>query len=118
MENETSKTNDLGNNANLLLATAFTESLEIIRKRFPISVTIEETEYNSMKNNQDRVLLKKEFYNEYCLVEINKGHQQIYFTIFKSDWKAFEKIENDYCYGFLFAPKDKSEIFVIMNTLI
>ena len=102
-----------------LLAAAFPEHLEIIRKRFPKSVTIAETECNAMLNsNHDRLLLKKEYYNEYCLVELNKGSEDISFTIFKSNWNVFERIERDFMEGFSFAPKDKSETFVVMNTLV
>ena len=103
---------------NVLLAAAFPLLIEIIRKRFPVLIDIQETECNSMKNNHDRLLLKKEYYNEYCLVEINKGTQQLGFTIFKSDWKDFSKIESDFMEGFSFAPKERSEVFVIMNTLV
>ena len=103
---------------NVLLAAAFPFSLEMIKKRFPVFVDIQETECNSMMNNHDRLLFKKEYYNEYCLVEIHKGTQQLGFTIFKSDWKDFDKIESDFMEGFSFAPKDKSEVFVIMNTLV
>jgi len=104
---------------NVLLAAAFPFSLEIIRKRFPVSIDIQETECNLMLNgNSDRLLLKKEFYNEYCFVEIQKGTNGLGFTIFKSDWKDFEKIESDFQEGFSFAVKDKSEVFAIMNTLV
>ena len=103
---------------NVMLAAAFPFSIEIIRKRFPVSIDIQVTECNSMKNNHDRLLLKKEYYNEYCLVEIHKGTEQLRFTIFKSDWNDFDKIESDFMEGFSFAPKDKSEVFVIMNTLV
>lgn len=104
---------------NVLLAAAFPFSLEIIRKRFPVSIDIQETECNLMLNgNSDRLLLKKEFYNEYCFVEIQKGTNGLGFTIFKSDWKDFEKIESDFQEGFSFAVKDKSEVFTIMNTLV
>ena len=97
----------------------FTSGLEIIRKRFPVSIDIEETELNMMKKcNYNRILLKKQHYNEYCLVELHKGTNSLGFTIFKSDWKDFEKIENDFQDGFSFAPKDCTQIEVIINTLV
>lgn len=97
----------------------FTSRLEIIRKRFPVSVDIKNTECNLMKNgNYYSMLLKKQHYNEYCFVEIHKATNGFGFTIFKSDWKDFEKIENDFQYGFSFAPKDCTQIEVIMNTLV
>jgi|GEM_PF-2283843 len=116
MKNET--TNNTPPIANVLLAAAFPLSLEMIKNRFPVSVEIKETECNTMKSNHDRLLFKKEHYNDYCLVEVHNGTQGLGITLFKSDWKDFEKIECDFMEGFSFAPKDKSETFVIMNTLV
>lgn len=97
----------------------FTSGLEIIRKRFPVSVDIEETEWNLMKKfSYNRILLKKQHYNEYCFVELHKSTNGFGFTIFKSDWKDFEKIETDFENGFSFTPKDCTQIEVIMNTLV
>jgi len=104
---------------NLMLESASPIHLEIVRTKFPVSVDIQETECNSMTNgNHDRMLLKKEYYNEYCLVEIQKGTEQFHLTIFKSDWKDFERIESDFMYGFSFVPKDSTETFVIINALV
>jgi len=118
MKNETSLNHETTTIVNVLLAAAFPFSLEIIRKRFPVSVEIKETECDTMKSNHDRLLFKKEHYNYYCLVEVQLGTQDLGITLFKSDWKDFEKIEYDFNDGFSFLPKDKSEIFVIMNTLV
>lgn len=97
----------------------FTSGLEIIRKRFPVSVDIKNTEYNLMKKgNYYSMLLKKQHYNEYCLIEIHKGTNSFGFTIFKSDYKDFEKIETDFGNGFSFAPKDCTQIEVVINTLV
>ncbi len=90
-----------------MLVLDFIKHIEIIRKKFPKSITIEKTECNSLLNgNTDRLLLKKEHYNEYCLAEIPKGTGDFSFTIFKSDWKNFERIESDFMDGFSFAPKN------------
>lgn len=66
----------------------------------------------------DAVLFKKQFYNEYCYLEIDKGSGGVSFTLFKCDWSAFEKIEDEFLNGFSFAVKDKSETFTIINTLV
>lgn len=119
METKTSLNHETQPDVKPGLSAAFPEHLEIIMKRFPKLITIDETECNSMQDcNHDRLLFKKEYYNEYCLVEIPKGVDDLSLTIFKSDWKDFERIESDFIVGFSFAPKDKSETFVIMNTLI
>ena len=67
---------------------------------------------------EDAVLFKKEYYNEYCYLEYNKGTNRVSITLFKSDWKDFEKIEDDFMEGFSFAVKDKSETSVIINALV
>jgi len=104
--------------ANVLLAADFHFLLEIIRKRYPVSVEIKQTECNTMKINHDRLLFKKEHYNYYCLVEVNNGNQDLAITLFERERSDFEKIECDFMEGFSFAPKDKSEIFAIINTLV
>ena len=98
--------------------TDFAEHLLIIRKKFPLVKEIEETEWNTMLQNQDRILLKKQHYNDYCFVEICKGTSALSFTIFKSDWIQFKKIESDMGEGFSFAPKDEKETAVIINALV
>ena len=108
------KTTDNGK----VLLSEFPFSIEIIRKKFPVSSDIQETESNLMKNNYDRLLLKKKNYNEYCLIEVHKGTQQLGFTIFKSDWNTFSQIESDFKEGLSFAPNDKSEVYVIINALV
>ena len=92
------------------------EHIEIISTRFPKYIPIQETTCNAMKG--DAMLFKKEYYNEYCYLEYNKGSDSVSITLFKSDWKDFEKIENDFLEGFSFVVKDKSETSVIMNTLV
>ncbi|HEY5390729.1 MAG TPA: hypothetical protein VIJ57_01345 [Hanamia sp.] len=92
------------------------DHIEIVSTRFPKYVPIQETKCNAMK--EDAVLFKKEYYNEYCYLEYNKGTGRVSITLFKSDWKDFEKIEGDFLEGFSFAVKDKSETSVIMNTLV
>lgn len=119
METKTLINHPSPSEAKPLLAIAYPEHLEIIRKRFPVSLDIEETECKAMTNgNFDRLLFRKEFYNEYCLVEIHKGSRDFGITLFKSDWKSFEKIEGDFIEGFSFKPKDKAETFVLMNVLV
>lgn len=92
------------------------EHIEIVLSKFPKYVPIQETKYSVMK--EDAVLFKKEHYNEYCYLEYNKRRDSISITLFKCDWKDFEKIEDDFLEGFSFALKDKSETLVIMNALV
>ena len=91
------------------------EHIEIVSKRFPKYVPIQETKCNAMKEHA--VLFKKEYYNEYCYLEKKKGSDCVLITLFKSDWKDFEKIEDDFLEGFSFTVTDKSETSVIMSTL-
>ena len=92
------------------------DHIEIVSKRFPKYVHTQETKCSAME--EDVVLFKKEYYNEYCYLEYTKGSDYISITLFKSDWENFEKIESDFLEGFSFAVKDKSETTVIMNTLV
>ena len=91
------------------------DHIEIVSKRFPKYIPIQETKCKAMK--EDAVLFKKEYYNEYCYLEKKKGSDCVLITLFKSDWKDFEKIEDDFLEGFSFTVTDKSETSVIMNTL-
>lgn len=95
----------------------FLKHVEIIREKFPNEVTIEETELDIMNiyGNSERLLLKKGYYNEYCFVKMKS--EKIFFTIFKSDWNNFEKIESDFLEGFDFAPKDTADTSVIIQSL-
>ena len=93
-----------------------TDHIEIVSIKFPKYISIQETKCNVMK--RDAVLFRKEYYNEYCYLEYNKGSDCVTITLFKSDRKDFEKIEEDFLEGFSFAVKDKSETSVIMNTLV
>lgn len=101
------------------LILAFPISLEIIKKKFPISVEIQETECNSMMiGNIDRLLFKSKYYNHYCFIEIVIKTYELRLTIFKSDHKNFEKIESDFLTGFCFATKDKKDVNAIINSLV
>ena len=92
------------------------EHVEIVSKRFPKYISIQETKCNAMKEHG--VLFKKAYYNEYCYLEYDKRSHCVLITLFKSDWKDFEKTEDDFLKGFSFAVTDKSETFVIINTLV
>ena len=45
-------------------------------------------------------------------------NSSISITLFKNDWKDFEKIEDNFLEGLSFAVKCKLENFLIMNTLV
>lgn len=92
------------------------EHIEIVNKKFPKYIVIEETQCKAMKS--DAVLFKKQHYNEYCYLEYNKGCDAVSLTFFKCDWSSFEKIESEFLEGFSFCVKDKSETFVLINTLV
>lgn len=79
-------------------------------------IPIQETKCNALKEHA--VLFRKEDYVEYCYLEYNEGSDNVSITLFKSDWKGFEKIEDDFLERFSFAAKDRSETSVIMNTLV
>ncbi len=94
------------------------KTIEIIRKKFPVSVEILDTECNIMKGNRDRLLLKKEHCNDYCLIEVHNGTDDEGFTLFKSDCNDFKDLEIDFMKGFSFVPKNVSETFIIINSLV
>jgi hypothetical protein len=90
--------------------------IDLVRKKFPKFISFEKTKDNVFKNG---FLFRKEHYNDYCFVEHHKSTDTIVFSIFKSDWKAFEKIEGDFLdQSFSFNFKDESEAKILLNTLV
>ncbi len=90
--------------------------VDLVRKKFPKFISIEKTEVNAFKEG---LLFRKEHYNDYCFVEHHKSTDTIVLSIFKSDWKAFEKIEGDFLdHSFSFNFNDESEAKTVVNTLV
>lgn len=92
------------------------EFVEIIRKRFPKYISPDDTRDNILRK-KDSVLFRKEHYNEYLFLEYTRSCDSYSITLFKSDWKDFEKIECDFLEGFSFAV-NKSDLHVIMNCIV
>ncbi len=90
--------------------------IEIVRAKFPKSISIEKTKDNVFR---DGLLFRKEHYNDYCFVEYHKSTDSVVFSIFKSDWKTFEKIEGEFLdSAFSFNFKDESQARILLNTLV
>lgn len=67
--------------------------IEIVNQKFPQYIPIEETKAQVF--NQAAVLFKEKFQNNYCYLELKEG-ETIELTLFKSDYKHFDKIEDDF----------------------
>lgn len=90
--------------------------VEIIQKQFPKYVFIEETKENILRM-EDSALFKKEGCNEYCFLEYKRNSGNFNITLFKSDSKDFEIIENHFLEGLSFAV-NKSDLETIMNCIV
>ncbi len=91
--------------------------IELIRKRFPKYISAEETKANVFRKKHS-ALFRKQHYNDYCFVEYTESCSCFSITIFKSDWKDFEKIEGDFLdFSFSFAVTLK-DVETIMNCLV
>jgi hypothetical protein len=91
--------------------------LAAVRARFPKSISIEETKYNTMKGKG--LLFRKSYNNDYCFLETNKGSKGIIITLFQSHWKNFDDIENDFDSDhFSFSVESAEEIKFILNRLV
>lgn len=89
--------------------------VDLVRTRFPKYVSIPDSEFNIIK--KDGALWKKQYYNEYCYVRFNNDCFEM--TLFKCDWKPFDKIEDAYSNDSTsFAIKDLNEVKVIINCLV
>jgi len=91
--------------------------IEIVVKKFPKYVPIEETENNCFP--MSGILFKKEYYNEYAFLEVDRGSGTVSLTLFQSDWKQFEKIANDFVDGHVtFAVSTEGDTKTIINCLV
>jgi hypothetical protein len=91
--------------------------LEVIRKRFPKYISVQETKCNALRKKHS-ALFRKQHYNDYCFIEYNEGCSFFSISIFKSDWKDFEKVENDFLdFSFSFAVTLK-DVETIMNCIV
>lgn len=102
-------------NLNLSSMATINPYVDLVRKKFPKFISIEKTDTNAFSGG---LLFRKEHYNDYCFVEHHKSTDTIVFSIFKSDWKAFHKIEGDFLdHSFSFNFKEESEAITLMNIL-
>jgi hypothetical protein len=67
--------------------------IEVVNLKFPQYIPIEETEVQVLKLSA--ILFKEKFYNNYCYLEL-KNDGQVELSLFKSDNKNFDKIEDDF----------------------
>ena len=89
--------------------------IEIVNLKFPKYVPIEETD--SKVFNQSAVLFREKFQNNYCYLELKKDGT-IELSLFKSDYKHFYKIEDDYLKNaVLFKIKDVNQTEIIIHSL-
>ena len=100
-----------------IFGTLLHEHMLLVQKKFSKYVSIQETKCNAMKRGAG-MLLKKQFYNEYCYLEYDQGSGGISLTFFKCDWSDFEKIETEFMEGFSFAVRDRIETGTIINALV
>ncbi len=92
--------------------------IEKICKRFPKYISVEETKCNVMMRGKHSALFRKQHYNEYCFIEFDEGCHSYSLTIFKSDWKDFERIEGDFLnFSFSFAVTFQ-DVETIMNCIV
>jgi hypothetical protein len=90
--------------------------VDLVRKKFPKFISIEKTNGNAFA---DGLLFRKEHYNDYCFIEHHKSTDTIVFSIFKSAWKAFEKIEGDFLdHSVSFNFRDETQAITLMNILV
>lgn len=90
---------------------------KVIRKSFHKSIFVEETKCNVLRKKHS-LLFRKQHYNDYCFLEYTESCSCYSITIFKSDWKDFEKIEGDFLdFSFSFAVTLK-DVKTIMNCLV
>lgn len=92
------------------------ELSKIILKRFSKIVDLSLIE-SSIFIKRNSTLFRKEHYNEYCFLEYTKGSESYSITIFKSDYKSFEKIENDFDDGISFCVNE-DDLKIIMNCIV
>lgn len=70
-----------------------TPHIEVVNLKFPQYIPIEETELQVF--DLSGVLFRAKFQNNYCYLKL-KNDKKIELSFFKSDWKQFDKIEQDY----------------------
>lgn len=93
--------------------------IRIVEKKFPIKIEILKTECDSMTSGyDDSLLFRRSYYNDYCLLSIRQISKLPVITLFHSDHKNFERIENDYLDGIVFIPNNDKEISIIIKTLV
>jgi len=91
--------------------------VDIIRKRFPKYISIEETKCNAMKQKYC-ALFRQEHYNEYCFIEYYEGSESYSITLFQSDWKDFERIESDFLNFKISFSVGLNDLKTIMNCMV
>lgn len=90
--------------------------VEIIRKRFPKYISPDDTKCNIFRK-KDCVLFRKEHHNEYCLLKYTRGCDSYSITLFKSDWKDWERIEGDFLNNSFSFAVFKNDLQVIMDCI-
>lgn len=90
---------------------------ETIRKKFPKTITLEETEDNVFKREKS-FLFKKQWYNDYLFLEYHKGTDDYTISLFKSDWIAFERIELDFLNEAITFTITKQDLETIINCIV